>query len=73
MTYMIRTVREPLGLMSIESDNLWLKIRRLYWRIRDGLRKRNAYRHLLSQPDHRLDDVGLTRSEVSAALRRPLI
>ena len=40
--------------------------------IRDYRRRQCDYEHLLELPDHLLEDAGLTRTQVAAAMRRRL-
>ena len=39
-------------------------------KFRKNYQMRRDYKHLLEMPEHMLDDVGLTRSQVEAARRR---
>jgi len=56
------------GLYRPRMESAWQRIER----IRTRLRHRREISRLLALPDYLIDDVGLTRSEVRKALRRPI-
>ena len=45
-------------------------IERIARSVRQHLRNRRDYRHLLELPDYMLDDIGLTRADIRSVARR---